>query len=248
MTADLKIAGRFDEAFAAAAKPMFEKLAREARDIIVDMSETTDIGAAGLGALVVLHKRLSAHGGKIRVVGADSHLKQLFERFQVAGLFIEGAAGAGGSALCSGFFGLTAPSTYGTAGAGGSAGPQSGAPKRAIPPVTRFDPASHSVKLWLDGATVSGGGELRGGDALRSYRRWARKMGQDADPAEFRKHLATILGSGRIMPRTSGYILKGIQLRSALKTGKKQAASAVRMPRRLPAAPARMDAIAALSF
>ncbi len=60
--------------------------------------------------------------------------------------------------------------------------------------MTRFDAASHSVKVWLDGATVAGG-ELRGGDALKSYRRWARKMCQDADPAEFRKHLGCILGA-----------------------------------------------------
>ncbi len=52
MTADIKVTGRFDDAFATGAKPMFERLAQEARDITVDMSEAVDVNAAGLGALV----------------------------------------------------------------------------------------------------------------------------------------------------------------------------------------------------
>jgi anti-anti-sigma factor len=246
MTADLKTAGRFDEAFAATAKAKLEKLATEARDISIDMSEASDIGAAGLGLLVALHKRLSRHGCKVRVVGANAHVTHLFERFQVASLFIEGAADTGGGALRSCFFGL-APDASGTAGKGGPGGAPAGLPKRGVPAVTRFDAASHSVKLWLDGATAGGGGELRGGDALKSYRRWARKMGQDADATEFRKHLAAILGPGRIVPRTSGYLIKGIQLRGA-KAGKKQPAPVARLSRGQFVEPARMDAIAALSF
>ncbi len=249
MTADLKVTGRFDDVFAAGAKPTLEKLVLEVRDVTVDLSEALDINAAGLGALVYLYKHLSPQGYKVRVVGANDSLKRLFERFHVADLFIEGAANTAGTALRSGFFGLTAPDAYVAAAAkkSGPDGSHGGAPKRAIPIVTRFNAASHSVKVWLDGATVAGG-ELRGGDALKSYRRWARKMGQDADPADFRKYLASILGPGRIMPRTSGYIVRGIQLRSAIETGKQQVASAVRLSRGLFAVPTRMDAIAALSF
>lgn len=250
---DIKVTGRFDNAFAEGAKPTFEKLALEARDIAVDLSEAIDMDAAGLAALVCLHKRIAPQGCKVRVVGASDDLKQVFERFEVADLFIEGAASADGTAIRSAFFGLTEPDAYLVAGACRAVkrtepdGSQGGAPKRAVRTVPRFDAASHSVQVWLDGATVAGG-ELRCGEALRSYRRWARKMRQDADPAEFRKHLASILGPDSIVPRTGGYIVKGIQLRGAIESGKRQLATAMRMSRNLFAAPGRMDAIAAVAF
>jgi anti-anti-sigma regulatory factor len=252
MTADVKVKGRFDDAFAMGAKPMFERLAKEARDVTVDMSEAVDINAAGLGALVCLHKQLEPQGLKVRVVGANNNLQRLFERFQVADLFIEGAATTGSTALRNAFFGLN-PVTVITGGAAATAkkavpgGSHGGAPKRAIPIVTRFDAASHSVKVWLDAATVSGG-EIRGGDALKSYRRWAKKMCQDADAAEFRKNLACILGADRIVPRTSGYVVSGIQARAAIESGGKRLASAIRASGSIFAPARRMDAIAALSF
>ncbi len=252
-TADIKVTGRFDNAFAEDAKPTFEKLALEARDIAVDLSETIGMDAAGLAALVSLHKRIAPLGCKVRVAGADDNLKRLFERFQVADLFFEGAASTGGTALRNCFFGLTEPAAYVLADACRAIkktepdDSQGGAPKRAIPNVTRFDAASHSVQVWLDGATIAGG-ELRCGEALKSYRRWAKKMCQDADAGEFRRHLACILGADSIVPRASGYIVRGIQLRSAFESGKRQLATAVRMSRNLFAVPSRMDAIAALSF
>ena len=249
MTADIKVTGRFDDAFATGAKPMFERLAQEARDITVDMSEAVDINAAGLGALVCLHKQLAPQGCKVRVLGANDHLQRLFERFQIADLFIDGATNTGGTALRSCFFGLSpvaviAAAAVKQAGPGGSHG---GAPKRAVPMVTRFDAASHSVKVWLDAATVPGG-EIRGCDALKSYRRWAKKMCQEADPEEFRRNLTGIIGAGRIVPRTSGYVVRGIQLRGAIESGRKRLASAVRASGSLFAGRPRMDAIAALSF
>lgn len=252
MTPDIKVMGRFDDAFAMNAKPTLEKLAKEERNIIVDMSGAIDINAAGIGALVNLHKQLEPQGHRIRVLGANEALQQLFERFHVADLFIEGATNTCGTALRSCFFGLT-PDAFVAHGLGGaikkpaSGGSHGGAPKRAVPLVTRFDAASHSVKVWLDGATVTGG-EVRGSDALKSYRRWAKKMCQDADSEEFRKHLTGILGPSCIVPRTRGYIVRGIRLRAAIESSKKGLASAVRASRGLFAAPVRLDAIAALSF
>ncbi len=252
MTPDLKVTGRFDDAFAMGVKPMFERLAKETRDVTVDMSEAADIDAAGLGALVSLYKQLAPQGCKVRVLGANGNLQRLFERFQVADLFIEGAAATGGTALRNAFFGLN--STAVITGVPDLAAPKAvpgglhgGAPKRAIPLVTRFDAASHSVKVWLDAATVSGG-EIRGGDALKNYRRWAKKMCQDADAAEFRKNLASILGADRIVPRTSGYVVSGLRLREAMESGRSRLASAVRASGSLFARARRMDAIAALSF
>jgi len=252
MTADLKVTGRFDDAFAMGVKPMFERLAKEAHDVTVDMSEAVDIDAAGLGALVSLHKQLTPQGCKVRVLGANDNLQRLFERFHVADLFIEGAAMTGSTALRNAFFGLN-PVTVITGGAAamtkkaGPGGSHGGAPKRAVPLATRFDAASHSVKVWLDTATIAGG-EIRGGDALKSYRRWAKKMCQEADAAEFRKNLACILGADRIVPRTSGYVVNGIQFRAAIECGRKQLAVAVRASGSIFAPARRMDAIAALSF
>ncbi len=59
---------------------------------------------------------------------------------------------------------------------------------------------------------------------------------------------AASLAPERIVPRTSGYIVRGIQLRAAVESGKKGLAAAVRASRGLFAVPSRMDAIAALSF
>jgi len=252
-TADIKVTGRFDNAFAKGAKPTFEKLALEARDIAVDLSETIDMDAAGLAALVCLHKRIAPKGCKVRVVGASDDLKQVFERYQVADLFIEGAASAGGTALRNAFFGLAGPDAHPVAGACRAVrktepdGSQGGAQMRAVPAVPRFDAASHSVQVWLDGATVAGG-EVRCGEALKSYRRWAKKMCQEADPAEFRKNLTCLLGADRIVPRRNGYVVRGIQFRSAIESSRSRLASAVRASGRLFAASRRMDAIAALSF
>jgi anti-anti-sigma regulatory factor len=252
MTADLKVTGRFDDAFAMGAKPMFERLAKETRDITVDMSEAADIDAAGLGALVSLHKRLAPQGLKVRVLGANDNLQRVFERFHVADLFIEGAVAAGSTAIRNAFFGLTPVTVI----AGGKAAnakktergvSHGGASKRANSAVTRFDASSHSVKVWLDAATVSGG-EIRGSDAFKSYRRWAKKMCQEADPAEFRKNLTCLLGADRIVPRRNGYVVRGIQFRSAIESSRSRLASAVRASGRLFAASRRMDAIAALSF
>ncbi len=252
MTADLKVTGRFDDAFAMNAKPMFERLAKETHDVTVDMSEAAGIDAAGLGALVSLHKQLAPQGLKVRVLGANDNLQRVFERFHVADLFIEGAAATGGTAIRNAFFGLNpvAMITCGTAATAKKAEPAGshhGVSKRSTLAVPRFDASSHSVKVWLDAATVSGG-EIRGSDAFKSYRRWAKKMRQEADPAEFRKNLACLLGADRVVPRRNGYVVRGIQFRSAIESGRSRLASAVRASGRLLAASRRMDAIAALSF
>jgi anti-anti-sigma regulatory factor len=256
MTADLKVTGRFDGVFVARTMPMLEKLAQERRDVTVDLSKASAIDGAGLQALVNLHKGLAPQGFAVRVAGAGAKLIATFERYHVADLFIEGAPVKGNSALRTVYFGLL-PGT--TAGAAAGTSPEArkstgeGGPrarlKQAAPAPVRFNAASHSVKLWLDGATArTPGAELRGGEALKSYRRWASKVLQDVDAAEFRKHLAAILGPGCIVPRASGYIVKGIQLRGCAARGTKKTEAAIRMRRGQFAEPSRADAIAALSF
>ncbi|WP_283138037.1 STAS domain-containing protein [Rhizohabitans arisaemae] len=50
-----------------------------ARHVIVDLSQVTFCDASGLGALVAARKRLLAEGGSIQVVGANTHIRRLFE-------------------------------------------------------------------------------------------------------------------------------------------------------------------------
>ncbi|MGO9545503.1 MAG: STAS domain-containing protein [Rhodomicrobium sp.] len=69
MHADLKIPGRFDRTFVTFALPDIERLASESRDIAIDMTETDHMDEAGVCALAYLHKRLSARGHQVRVIG-----------------------------------------------------------------------------------------------------------------------------------------------------------------------------------
>lgn len=210
ITPDMKVTGRFDDAFAAGARPLIEKLAQETHNITVDMSDAIDIDAAGLGALVYLHKRLESHGFRVRVVRANRRIERLFERFNLADVFIEGAPNRGNTALRSCFFGICAGSA-GTAAAGERKAEAVPGELRLVAAAS-LDAASHSIKAWLEVATAPGG-ELRGGDALKSYRRWAKGTAQDIDAAQMRASLDSILGPGRIISRTSGYVIRGVQLR-----------------------------------
>jgi hypothetical protein len=182
---------------------MVERLASQARDITVDMSEAIDIDLEGLQVLVHLHKRLEPRGCKVRVLGANERLRRLFEAFQLADLFIEGAAMPKASAMRSCFFGLPSPAPAAHA-----------APGSAV---------RDSVEAWLRAATVPGG-ELRGGDALKSFRRWVRGTAKETGSRELREILSSILGPGRVVSRTSGYVITGIQLKSAASRRKSPAA------------------------
>ena len=93
--------------------------------------------------------------------------------------------------------------------------------------VVRLDAAKHSVEAWLKQATVAGG-ELRGGEALKSYKRYAGTMGQGIKPGDLRQILAEILAetkrSAAIEARTSGYVVRGVQLKIAAEEGLTSAA------------------------
>ncbi len=93
-------------------------------------------------------------------------------------------------------------------------GPTNGGTKRPVAAnVVHLDAAKHSVKSWLDKATVTGG-EMRGGEALKAYKRYAGRMAKDMTGAELRDILADILGNGAIVQRTSGYIVQGVSLKA----------------------------------
>jgi len=225
MTPDMKVTGRFDDAFAAGARPIIERLAEERRDVTIDMSETAEIDAAGLGALVYLHKRLEPLGRKVRVLGANGRIQGIFARFHLADLFIEGAARPASTALRSCFFGVPPQADLATGNAGKKASPEAsreGSIKHVIADAGLDGAASRSIKAWLDASTVAGT-QLRGSDALKSYRRWSGKAAEVGDTKQFRAHLAEILGADRVISRTSGYVVRGIQLRGRVARAKRPA-------------------------
>ncbi len=252
MTADMKVMGRFDGTFAAGARPIFERLAKEPRDVTVDMSEATDLDMAGLGALVCLHKRLEPHGCRVRVLGASGRLQGLFARFYVADLFIEGAAKPETTALRNCFFGLKPP-VHNATRAGNSEVKKAGQEvskessiRHVIPAKEQLDStATRSIEAWLDASTVAGG-KIRGSDALKSYKRWAGKIAEAGDAVQFRAHLAAILGADRVTSRTSGYVVRGIQLRG--RNAGRQPAQTARVPCELFAGSVLAEAISAVSW
>ncbi len=83
--------------------------------------------------------------------------------------------------------------------------------------------SKHSVKAWLDGAT-QGGGDLRGGEALKAYKRWAGREARDMKSEELRAILTGLLGEA-VETRTSGYVVRGISLRIGTAAQTKAAAS-----------------------
>jgi hypothetical protein len=107
------------------------------------------------------------------------------------------------------------PKTMKTAGKVKPQGPTNGGTKRPVASnVVPLDAARHSVKAWLDKATVTGG-EILGGQALKAYKRYAGRMAKDMTGAELRGILTEILGEEAITQRTSGYVVLGRSLGEA---------------------------------
>jgi hypothetical protein len=80
--------------------------------------------------------------------------------------------------------------------------------------VVRLDAARHSVESWLEKSTAAGG-EIRGGDAFKSYKRYAGRMASNMSAAEFKDILAEVLGEETVVQRTSGYVVLGRSLGEA---------------------------------
>ncbi|WP_127078315.1 hypothetical protein [Rhodomicrobium lacus] len=88
-----------------------------------------------------------------------------------------------------------------------------GGTKEPLPAnVVTLDAHRHSVKAWLGEATVAGG-EMRGGEALKAYKRWAGRMADSVDAAQIRSILAELTGA--VERRNSGFVVRGLSLRTA---------------------------------
>jgi anti-sigma B factor antagonist len=70
------VAGRLDAARAPEAQKFLDGVSGV---VTLDCSQLEYISSAGLGALLKTRKRLVAQGGKLRVVGANQHLRDIFQ-------------------------------------------------------------------------------------------------------------------------------------------------------------------------
>ena len=57
------------------------------RKIIVDCSGLTHVSSSGLGALVLLHRRMSDHGGDVRVAGLTGVVAEVLQLTRLDRLF-----------------------------------------------------------------------------------------------------------------------------------------------------------------
>jgi anti-sigma B factor antagonist len=71
----VRIEGRLDAAQSATAQAFLDKLSGEVR---LDCAKLEYISSAGLGVLLKTQKRLMAGGGKMRLVGVNHHLRDIF--------------------------------------------------------------------------------------------------------------------------------------------------------------------------
>jgi anti-sigma B factor antagonist len=69
------ISGRLDAAQAGAAQAFLDKVEGT---VTLDCSALEYISSAGLGVLLKTQKRLLASGGKLRLVGVNRHLQDIF--------------------------------------------------------------------------------------------------------------------------------------------------------------------------
>ena len=52
---------------------------KEPKEVVIDLSELKSITSSGIGKIVLLYKELNKKGGKIRIVGANDTIMQIFK-------------------------------------------------------------------------------------------------------------------------------------------------------------------------
>ncbi|MEP6703161.1 MAG: STAS domain-containing protein [Betaproteobacteria bacterium] len=70
------IAGRFDAAQAPVAQKFLDRLGGS---ITLDCSQLDYVSSSGLGVLLKTQKRLLSAGGRLRLVGANRHILDIFQ-------------------------------------------------------------------------------------------------------------------------------------------------------------------------
>jgi anti-anti-sigma factor len=78
------ISGRFDASQIEKATEIFDKLEGNS---VIDMEGLRYISSAGISALLLLYKRLSADGHEVRIANANGHVQNVFEYAGLSQLF-----------------------------------------------------------------------------------------------------------------------------------------------------------------
>jgi anti-anti-sigma factor len=72
------IDGHFDAGYLGQFRERIDSLAEATGDVMLDLSRVTFVDSTGIGALVILHKRLVARGHRLKVSGLRGQPLQLF--------------------------------------------------------------------------------------------------------------------------------------------------------------------------
>ena len=75
--------GDFDVTSVGSAKPLFEDLAVNGSDVVVDLSGVRFIDSSGIGALVFLYKRLVAQQHNMVLLGVTGQPKELLDILKI---------------------------------------------------------------------------------------------------------------------------------------------------------------------
>jgi anti-anti-sigma factor len=80
----VSVSGDFDVNTVGDAKELFEALAVQGSDVIVDLTDVRFIDSSGIGAIVFLYKRLVAQQKNMALVGVKGQPKELLDILKIS--------------------------------------------------------------------------------------------------------------------------------------------------------------------
>jgi len=80
----VSVTGDFDVNTVGDARELFETLAVQGSDVVVDLTEVRFIDSSGIGAIVFLYKRLVAQKHNMALVGVKGQPKELLEILKIS--------------------------------------------------------------------------------------------------------------------------------------------------------------------
>ena len=87
-TTRFALSGDIDESGAVLLKEQFSRLDLEqTKHVVLDFEHVRYIGSSGIGKLLLLYKRLGAHGGKLELVRTPVNIRTLFIELNLDSLF-----------------------------------------------------------------------------------------------------------------------------------------------------------------
>ncbi len=73
------VSGRIDIPASEVLKKKLTQAAEESvHEIELDFKDVISIGSSGIGAIILVHKKLNDRGGKIKIINANNEIRSLF--------------------------------------------------------------------------------------------------------------------------------------------------------------------------